>query len=244
VAQGIPIFVFVLLALPALRLWRQRGAAERTVAAFFLLSGLGFSMRFRAVADGLLDSPAEIAVNVAGHLALSLACVALFAFTQRLFRPQERWARVLFWVASAGSIGAVALLFLDGGSQREDAASLLVLNSLRTASYGWSFAEAFLYWRQMRKRAALGLAEPLVANRFLLWSTWSGGLALCFGFVLATRIAGRMLGAGAELMPTVFPLIRIVLGAAIFTSAAAIWLCFFPPRRYTDWILRRAAAAA
>lgn len=39
----------------------------------------------------------------------------------------------------------------------------------------WSATEAFLYHDRMRHRSALGLADPIVANRFLLWAV----AALC-----------------------------------------------------------------
>jgi hypothetical protein len=213
------------------------------VATFFLLTALGFACRLRAVSDGVLDRPAEVTINVAGHVALAFACLALFSFTQRAFRPAEGWARTLLRAASVVSVAALALLFVDGGVRREDAPSLLALNALRAGAFGWSFVEATLYWRQMRRRLALGLAEPLVTNRFLLWSIWTGGLALCFAFVLLLRIAGRITGVGAEAAPAVFPLLQAVLGASIFCSAAAVWLCFFPPARYRAWVASRAASA-
>jgi hypothetical protein len=180
-------------------------------------------------------------VNVAGHVALSLASVALLVFTRRIFRPDAPWARRLVWLGGSGALAALALLPLDGGAAREDAPSLLALNALRTLTYAWSFAEALHYWRQMRRREALGLADPLVVNRFLLWSIWSGGFALCFGLVLLVRLAGRALGAGAEILPSDLPMIRVVLGAVVFASAAALWLCFFPPRAY---VARLASPAA
>jgi hypothetical protein len=237
---ALPLLVFALLALPALRLWRlpTRGAAETTVAGFFLASGLGFALRLQAVADGSVDRPFEIALNAAGHAGLSLACVALFAFTRRIFRPDEAWARLAFWAASAGSLLALAGLALDGGYRLESADSLLAVNAFRTAAYGWTFVEALRYWRLSQRRLRLGLVDVVVANRFLLWSVWSGGLTLCFGFVLVTRIAGRLTGIGAEVLPAVFPVIRVVLGAAVLTSAAAIWLCFFAPAWYRGWLQR------
>ncbi|MBM4383859.1 MAG: hypothetical protein FJ091_10880 [Deltaproteobacteria bacterium] len=233
--------VFALLAAPAFRVWRasagRRDAPERSVAAFFALSGLGFALRFQALNDGRLDTTLEIALNSAGHVALSLASIALLSFTQRIFRPT---ARAAMWGGSALSLAALALLPLDGGATREDADSLLALNALRALVFSWSFLEAFLYWRQMRRRAALGLGDHVVANRFLLWSIWSAGLALCFVFVLGMRIAGRAIGADSALLPTYMPMIRVVLGAVVLASFVAICLCFFPPARYRAWIARPA----
>jgi hypothetical protein len=211
------------------------------VAVFFALAGTGFALRFQALTDGRLDSTSEIALNSAGHVALSLASVALLAFTQRIFRPAVRWARSALWCGAALSLAALALLPIDGGASREDANSLLALNGLRAVVFSWSFAEAFNYWRQMRRRAVLGLSDRVVENRFLLWSIWSAGLALCFVFVFALRVAGRAIDAGSELLPQYMPLIRLVLVSCVLASVVAICLCFFPPARYRVWLQRSAA---
>lgn len=237
-----PCLIFILLAAPALRLARMPGKAERSVAAFFLASAAGLSLRLAAVADGITDSPIEYILNALGHVGLSIACIALFVFTRSVFHPTERWARRLHVFGVAAAIGSLAGLLLDGGVASEQATSVLVANGVRTASFSWCFVESLLYWQMMRRRVALGLAEPIVANRFGLWCVWTGGLMSCLGLVLLTRIVGLTMGLGVEALPHILRVVRIVLLSGVVTTMIAIWLSFFPPARYIDWIERRGIA--
>jgi hypothetical protein len=237
-----PSLIFLLLAAPALRLARMPGRAERSVAAFFLATAFGLSLRLAAMADGVTDTPFEYLLNTLGHVGLSAACIALFVFTRTVFRPTERWAQQLQRFGVLASLASLAGLSLDGGfggAQSEQATSVLVANAIRTASYSWCFIESLLYWRMMRRRVALGLAEPIVANRFGLWCVWTGGLMSCLGLVLLGRIAGAAMGVGLEAAPNAMIVVRAVLLTGIVATMSAIWLSFFPPARYLDWIERR-----
>lgn len=241
----VPLLVFGMLAAPALRLARTNeiGVAERAIAGFFLASAAGFSLRLLAVSDGAIDSAFEVALNAGGHLALSLACLALFVFTRRVFRPAAAWAARVQHAGSVASLATFAVLFLDNGLSGEDANSVLLANALRTASYGWCFYESLRYWNVMNRRVEIGLAEPLVANRFGLWAIWTGSLCATLSFVLAMRLLGRLLGMGMDLLPRFLPIVQLAMVGFITASMIAIWLSFFPPLRYRNWVERRATAA-
>ena len=236
-----PLLVFILLAAPAARLARMPGAAERAVAAFFASSAAGFALRLLAVGDGSVDSVLENVQNAIGHAALSASCIALFVFTRTVFRPTERWALALARVGTVASAGVFVGVLLDGGLASEEADSVLLANALRTVSYGWCFLEALRYWKMMRRRMAMGIAEPAVANRFGLWCVWTGGLTGSLAFVLLGRLVGRLIEAGPEALPIAIPIAQGAILIGMLTSAIAIWLSFFPPSRYLDWIERRAA---
>ncbi len=132
-----PCLIFILLAAPALRLARMPGKAERSVAAFFLASAAGLSLRLSGVADGITDSPIEYILNALGHVGLSIACIALFVFTRTVFRTTERWARRLQGFGVVAALGSLGGLLLDGGVASEQAISVLVANSVRTVSFGF-----------------------------------------------------------------------------------------------------------
>ncbi len=237
-----PCLVFALLAAPALRLARMPGKAERSVAAFFLASATGLSFRLFAMADGAADSLFELVFNVVGHAALSAACVALFVFTRTVFRATETWARRLQGFGTLASVATLGAVFVDGGLGNEQALSVLFANATRTASYAWCFAEALHYWHMMRRRVEVGLAEPIVANRFGLWCVWTGGLMSCLGLVLAMRIAGVVMQIGIESAPNIMGVVRVMILSGILATMTAIWLSFFPPARYLDWIEKRSEA--
>jgi hypothetical protein len=127
-------------------------------------------------AFGELSLPALKLVSIASGLALALgwACTALF--TQRAFRSGEPWARALAALCLAllgGGFAAATAYTLRAG----DAATVLAPKSPAlwieaggVLAFVWTTAEGLRCWRNARRRLALGLAEPLVANRFLLWA--------------------------------------------------------------------------
>ncbi|MDP6540081.1 MAG: hypothetical protein QF410_11105 [Planctomycetota bacterium] len=240
-----PLIVFALLGAPALRLVRlpaeARGPADRAIAWFFLSTAAGISLRLVAVAGGGASSGEAMALNALGHLCLSLACVALFVFTREVFRPTEVWARNVLWGGTLGTFATFAMLFGDGGVSNEGATSVLLANAFRTVSYLWCFVESRRYGQLMRRRLALGLADPVVANRFSLWAVWTGGLCSALGVVLVLRVLGRIVGVGADALPLFLAPLRLALLLIVSVSVAAIWLSFFPPAAYQRWLRARAS---
>ena len=92
------------------------------------------------------------------------------------------------------------------------------------------------YWRRMRRRAALGLGDPLVTNRFGLWALASATGVVC----LLTSVPPLYLPAGSALLLADL----VVFGAAGVATASLYWLAFFPPARYRSWASRVPATEA
>ena len=65
-------------------------------------------------------------------------------------------------------------------------------NIIQVIALGWGASEAFAYWARLRKRERLGLADPVLANRFLMWgvSAAAAGLGTAIG-VAASLATGR-----------------------------------------------------
>jgi predicted membrane chloride channel (bestrophin family) len=95
----------------------------------------------------------------------------------------------------------------------------------------WSAAEALHRHHLARRRLALGLAEPVVVDRLLLWGIF--GLAAT-GIVGANAL-GVLLGENLSTSPIVL-LPMAVLGLA---ASAAVYLAFLPPAAYLRWIEAR-----
>jgi hypothetical protein len=91
------------------------------------------------------------------------------------------------------------------------------------------------YHRQLRRRLALGMADPLVANRVLLWAIY----ALSATFVVAVQ-AFYHLTLGNTLGHPV-PLLASALGGSL--SSVAVYLAFLPPASYLRLVQARADAA-
>jgi hypothetical protein len=96
------------------------------------------------------------------------------------------------------------------------------------------------YARLMRRRVGLALADPLVANRFVLWSVWTGALSFAGLVLFAVRSRAFWLqlnGIDPRIaMPAAVPLTAIVAGLAAVSAGVAVWLAFFPPESYRRWL--------
>ena len=108
----------------------------------------------------------------------------------------------------------------------------------RATALAWAFGESLRYRLMMRRRARLGLADPVVANRFLLWCMWTGGLLGANAVIVIFRFTvGDLEQASAALHTAI---VLCVTGLAL-GGGLSLWLAFFPPPAY---ILRVRARVA
>src|SRR5512134_1720103 len=115
------------------------------------------------------------AASFAGHLAYTLGCAVMILFTWRVFRPDAGWARALAlaMIAALGVGGVLGMarpfLVPDAAALREpQTVAFLLMEWVSVAGFLWTAAEAFHHHGRLRRRAALGLADPVVVNRMLL----------------------------------------------------------------------------
>jgi hypothetical protein len=81
----------------------------------------------------------------------------------------------------------------------------------------------------------LGLCDPLVCNRYLLWALF-GTLQVCLSLILLPQYAEyETTNQFAATWDTLYGTIEIV-------SLVMIWLVFFPPAFYQRWIQGSAPA--
>jgi hypothetical protein len=169
------------------------------------------------------------------------AVTALILFTWRVFRPDEAWARLatLAGIALAllASWGTVSLAPEAPGASAIPAqvrpwVSLMVL--VWNGAFLWTGLESLRFHAKMRRRLAIGLGDPLVCNRFLLWAVWGLG---CFALGLLNL--GYNL-SGLDLSRHPAPLLTI--SAATSLSSAVWYLAFFAPQSYERLIAARARA--
>lgn len=203
--------------------WRTGQLPELTIGASFALAGgLGGLLGVIAARlEVLLDSPVQ-PVFAVSNLALQAGVTCLAVFTWRVFRPREAWARALFWACvaclAASFLGRIAV-----GDFRADTASALAWLELgtRIVVYAWALAETLREYAAARRRCSIGLAHPLVANRFLLWGVGLASTLAIWLYAAAMRASGRS-SESSWLVVAVFG----------FACAGSLWLAFFPPDAY------------
>lgn len=228
-----------------LRLSRRTGAQpERWLGLAFLLAGASAWLLPLAASQDLrlgLDLARGFAFLAQGGMTGALVCLVFF--TWRVFRGDSTAGRrvaLALVVANLATGGAVLL----GGSPVPIGGVGLAVILTRSVSLLWLFLESAGHALRMRRRVRLGLGDPVVANRFLLWSIWTGALACIPLFVLSLRALGVLVEpVPGEPLPVSLRWILLVLAAGGGAALGAGWLAFFPPASYQRWIVARAAAA-
>jgi hypothetical protein len=202
-----------------------------TVSYVLLSAGLVLSRDPRFGGSGVV--PALIGV---GQLGSVLGVLAGAAFNWRVFRPEARWsAALVFCLAVAMLLGLIGNAHSDGFTTGTRDPWYWVLYGSYAVTAVWVAIEPLRYWSLVRRRLRLGLGDPVLVNRFLLWSL--GSLCrvgmLVVGAAAATTDVTIDGGWGGALVLTATAL----LGLGV---AGAYWLTFFPSESY----LRRVRSAA
>lgn len=226
---------------------RTGGMPERLLGLQFLV---GSGIAWPVVLFGLLSivPGTEPAPHIPwmiglGYLGLDVSLVFQLLFVRCVFRPEEAWARALVVLGAVYIAASYVALGLSGHFRNPVFAGLWYwLHYLPPALCAcWVTYEAFRYYGILRKRLALGLADPVVTNRFLLW----GSASVC-GMVIVALGASPTLYQGLDLA-TVAKISSAVLSAMSLLGVVAValyWLTFFPTRAYLGWIARRAPSTA
>jgi len=208
-------------------------------ASLLLLAPVAYPL-ILAANLGDFSLAASRALSIAAAIAMASGWMGVFAFTQRVFRPGAEWAKAL---AGAGA-AALAYVLVAGIAFDLRAADLATLRSAENpvrwlpvpaiGVYAWTAIEGFVCWERARRRLALGLADPLVVNRFLLW----GVVGVCSLISVGPGFVIQFAGGDATGNATV----RLVTACAGLTCAIALRLAFLPPAAYRRWLAAPATA--
>jgi hypothetical protein len=102
------------------------------------------------------------------------------------------------------------------------------------AAYLWTAWEALRYRGMLSRRVQLGMADPVVSNRLLLWGLMS--LIVSAG-ILLNVVAGIR---GVNIVES--PAILLGSSATGISQTVLLVLVFAPPRAYRDWVRGHAPA--
>jgi hypothetical protein len=217
-----------------LLLWRR----TRELPELMLGLGLGLSGAIgypvNAIARAVPASDAQSLLFALSAVLSFSSQVAMLLFTWRVFRPTDGWARAACVGLTAIGVGAFLWQTLVTGWEpfcRTERGPWSISEVTQLVTLAWAGTESWLYHRKLVKRARLGLGDPITANRLLLWAISEFSAFTITGTVSLLRVAG---------VPMTNVAIGIVIGPLGLTLAAAVWLAFLPPSRYTRWIAVRA----
>lgn len=239
---GTMIFAFGSLYV-AVRLLRLSRNTSRTPELYLGLGigcsvlGYGFmiaSMNLRGGHMMAPSTPLSTLLDFTGYLVHNAGVTATLMFVLNVFRPRQRWAQVLFAIAMLalwGGLAGVATRTRMGGDMIGHPAWFMQYLIIWTYPL-WTTVESFRYYSLMRRRSALGLADPLLANRFLLWGTASL-MTGCTTWIASIPFA---LHAQPLLLENWTPGIRVATAGLGLLTIACYALTFFPPERFVAWV--------
>ena len=230
-------FLFAGVRLSRLSL-RTGEAPERLIGATFLLWSVSYFVWEVPIMLG--DESTVMPCFVAGRLLNIFGIVTFVLFLRLVFRSQERWA---WWLVTGVTL---SLLIGFGGSisvgDWEGVDPLgnpwwWLENLGSNASVIWMGYEGLSHYRMARQRLRLGLCDPLVCNRYLLWGL--AGVIWAFWEVASTAqaIEYQVTQVWSATMDS-------LVGGIEIGVIAMIWLVFFPPAFYRRWINRDVVAGA
>ena len=220
--------------------WRTRELPELLIGLGVLGIGpVGFGLLTLGIALGDAGHPAAAPVAALGSAACTAGALAKYVFNWRVYHPSRGYVAIAVALICATSLALSLVHMLGHGFPhgREHPDWYLGRGVLQVGCLLWGAAEALAYSRRMRKRVALGIADPLVANRFLLW----GIAAAAAGFgTLVGLCAFSVMREAAMLEPWVLA----SSSAHGVVAALAMGLAFFPPRAYRAHFEQRSTRRA
>ncbi|HXV36030.1 MAG TPA: hypothetical protein VEC18_02710 [Myxococcota bacterium] len=228
---------YLVASLRLFRLGRRSGKRpELLLGAYFAGAGQWFAIQNGALLIGFDALPA-LAEQVAEWVYVA-SVIAYLLFIKTVFRARDAWAHSLVGAAIAYLLlGASALSVSGELVSALDNPWFLIEWIGYTIPCVWMSVEGVLAHARAKRRVAIGICDPIVADRFLLMGA--------FGFFQCVACAAELFWAAENVATPLFSSAAFrLLGAAEAASIALLWLAFFPPRLYQRWVENRSAALA
>jgi len=220
---------FIIAGVRLIRLsFRTGETPERLLGFYFALTGAAY-LGWVLPSIVALGPSAATAEN-ASWIVYCIGVVPYLVFTRIVFRPESRWPHWLV-AGSVLALGFSTTVFTLNGDRYPGISDPLYW--IQWVGYTlpcvWMTIEAILCRRDSVRRARIGLADPTVMNRYLLFAFFGGFQVLaCLSDILVTIdfTANQAVSESADLL----------LGSFELAGIAALWLTFFPPKMYLDWV--------
>ena len=252
--SGVNLLLSAVIGVRLLRLARRSKAAPEIWLALYFLVGVvvGMSLAnlvYMSWADAALALPPNVSkvLNALYILGTTAGMGCLYVFTWLTFRRGEAWARALVGTVAVVMVAGYVATWASGDFELSlcPGVAYWITWAVRTSVFLWLLIESFRYWNLLRRRLRVGLADALVANRFLLWGIWSS-VMLITGMIdpLVRLWYVSRIGADAQWNPEMGAPATLVLvtvsSGLLILAVITLYLTFFPTQGFRRWIERRA----
>ncbi len=212
--------------------WRTRERPELLLGLYFALSGL-YYLGYN-IPSLLMIDPWPQPIGIAIEWIYIVGVFPYLFFIRSVFRPDDAWAGWIVGACSAFMLVGMTVATVNGVVDLTLESPWALIDWVGyTIPCIWMGWEAMLCRRGAKKRARIGLCPPEVSNRYLL-------LALFGGFQALACFADLYWAHEKDLSDSVTMLSDALLGGTEIASVMLLWLAFFPPRSYQNWIRERA----
>jgi hypothetical protein len=204
------------------------------IAVASLTTGGVFEIAAMTLANRGSPEPAY-PLEVVGILLHSLSAASLCFGVWRIFHPDGRWALALCaLLISVALLSWLNVVVVGRHTSQTGFSVWFHLNvASRGAAFAWCAASSSAYHLRLRRRLALGLVEPFLGHRFLLWAIATGSSTVILAAALCTNtLLGVLVFAYAPAL--------LLVSACGLVGAAALWLAFLPPAGYRRLVDSRA----
>jgi len=222
-----------------LRARKSHGVPELLAGISYLAApAIGYPLA--VMAPQVPNRAVGVPMHMAGEFGVVFGCCCFLFFTVKVFRPGAVWASTLAWLGSAILVWSgvsIVMAFTSYTDPVEVVAKtqlpLSWMVGILLLSYIWIAYEGFRYYRMMRKRMTLGMADGVVTNRFLLW-TLSGLTSTSWISVAVFMLATH------QSLTNPINVFATCLGGIVNT--VLLVLIFMPPGSYVRWVQRLSQA--
>jgi len=207
--------------------------------AFSLIAFLGYPLPVLAGIGKATVAEIDMPLLLVGNWSSAAGMCLFFVFTAHVFHGGQAWARVLAGVLIAAYAGVTAgssAAFL-GAAPELDPFEVnwrygLGIQALCVTCFGWISIEGLRQWSMSRRRLELGLGDPVVSHRFLMWGLFGASTCAMVVVLLSLQLA--------KVNASTHPAGSLTMAGFGLLSSTFAGLAFFPPPAY----LARIRAAA
>jgi hypothetical protein len=165
--------------------WRSQKSPEFLLGVTLFLWGLAYACW--QIPCATANQPLTRPLFFAGRVFTCAATIFFASFTWIAFRSRARWAKALVFAIAIGVFAGVA-----GSTTVGDWEGVRPLSdpwwwadwAAAVVALSWVGVEGFINYRNARQRVRLGLCDPLVCNRYLLWGITGIVWTVFYGMVV------------------------------------------------------------
>ena len=205
--------------------WRT-GKQPELFAAIALLGIAPFGFGLTVVSTILIPH-STLAANflwAVAALSLNIGSAGAFLFSYRVFHSGNERIRsiVTCLVLLLASLWLAEARLTAFEAAPPASVATRISDWLRSAALLWGGLEALQYWTRLRRRVSIGLADPIVVRRFLLWGIALFGSGVCNTIDATTKLfVVRALD---------YPLLTLTNAVSGLLAAACLTFAFWPNR--------------